>query len=647
MQSHQVSMPSALKALIQPIQNLYDRHVKSLQNLGFLAPVEYVSSKHLDKAQLRASRAIQHRDVRAYDAARKIGDLRRTLMVLNLLQTQGLGPTAKFLQRAEQEKEKERKTSRFLQTKEISSLRRALDEMDEIHPKFEAVEQLVVEEIEKNPDGKIILFTEYRDTVETLYDQFLTIELTRPGQFIGQSSRGSMKGMTSKEQLKQLDAFRSGEINLLIATSVGEEGLDVPAADMVILFEPVASAIRLIQRRGRTARQRDGSVHVLVTNDTKDVYTQSASERQEQRMNAVLTKTVATKKLLDFIDSIVDYSSFQVSEDGHSTTIDDFIEDERRAHATLPPAKEKQKSNTTLVEHDKAQPLPPEYLRSRQQKGLFDFDQPSPQQRDESIVDTPPTTWVHPLRATISLDGSEEELNHVGSNTQSYVDSISSLQFRDMLIYVDYRESRSTLPAFLKSLGCKVEMTYLPSGDIRLSERVLIERKTSHDLSESIKNGKLLSQCNALVVGATRPILLLEVGTGEEQRLHPNAVLGSLAYITVELGIPVVMTKNAMESAQFIAMAKKREQQMLQSLHSLVQQTKAIEIDTVSSAALAEINDITDTLPHWVDVRLNAITSILQTTLSEYFDIPEEQVRELALDNPSMNILTQVLDLDD
>ena len=86
---------------------------------------------------------------------------------------------------------------------------------------------------------------------------------------------------------------------------------------------------------------------------------------------------------------------------------------------------------------------------------------------------------------------------------------------------------------------------------------------------------------------------------------------------------------------------------MLQSLHSLVQQTKAIEIDTVSSAALAEINDITDTLPHWVDVRLNAITSILQTTLSEYFDIPEEQVRELALDNPSMNILTQVLDLDD
>ena len=62
--------------------------------------------------------------------------------------------------------------------------------------------------------------------------------------------------MKQKEQIEQLDRFRAGEINVLIATSVGEEGLDVPAANSVILYEPVPSAIRAIQRRGRTARQK-------------------------------------------------------------------------------------------------------------------------------------------------------------------------------------------------------------------------------------------------------------------------------------------------------------------------------------------------------------------------------------------------------
>ena len=57
---------------------------------------------------------------------------------------------------------------------------------------------------------------------------------------------------------------------MLIATSVGEEGLDIPTADLVIFYEPVASEIRTIQRRGRTGRQRDGDVVVLIAEDTRD-----------------------------------------------------------------------------------------------------------------------------------------------------------------------------------------------------------------------------------------------------------------------------------------------------------------------------------------------------------------------------------------
>ena len=106
----------------------------------------------------------------------------------------------------------------------------------------------------QNPKGKVLIFTEYRDSVERMVDVLQRHEGLLPDAFIGQSSRGSQRGMTQKQQLEQLNRFRNGEINILVATSVGEEGLDVPAADLVVLYEPVPSAVRAIQRRGRTAR---------------------------------------------------------------------------------------------------------------------------------------------------------------------------------------------------------------------------------------------------------------------------------------------------------------------------------------------------------------------------------------------------------
>ena len=85
----------------------------------------------------------------------------------------------------------------------------------------------------------------------------LKLKIRWPGK------QGSQIGMKQKEQIEQLERFRNGELNVLVATSVGEEGLDVPAADSVILYEPVPSAIRQ-SKDGRTARQRDGDVHILI-----------------------------------------------------------------------------------------------------------------------------------------------------------------------------------------------------------------------------------------------------------------------------------------------------------------------------------------------------------------------------------------------
>ena len=56
----------------------------------------------------------------------------------------------------------------------------------------------------------------------------------RPVRFVGQGSREGDLGMTQKVQKETLEQFRAGDYNILVATSVGEEGLDIPATKVVI-----------------------------------------------------------------------------------------------------------------------------------------------------------------------------------------------------------------------------------------------------------------------------------------------------------------------------------------------------------------------------------------------------------------------------
>jgi len=86
----------------------------------------------------------------------------------------------------------------------------------------------------------------------------------RPVEFIGQSSAGKQsKGQTQKTQHAILQKFRSGVYNVLVATSIGEEGLDIIEVDLVICFDANVSPLRMIQRMGRTGRKHDGQVDIL------------------------------------------------------------------------------------------------------------------------------------------------------------------------------------------------------------------------------------------------------------------------------------------------------------------------------------------------------------------------------------------------
>ena len=75
--------------------------------------------------------------------------------------------------------------------------------------------------------------------------------------------------------------FRGGGYNTLVATCVGEEGLDIGEVDLIVCFDAAKSPIRLVQRMGRTGRKRNGKIVVIVAEGKEDqIYNKSQSNKK-------------------------------------------------------------------------------------------------------------------------------------------------------------------------------------------------------------------------------------------------------------------------------------------------------------------------------------------------------------------------------
>ncbi len=574
-----IELPDELLTLIFPLQHHQNEEVERLQRMGFLAPTKHLTSRIIEDAQRSASAAIQRRDARGYDAARRISDLRRMHLLIDLLKTQGLKSALSYLSRAEEDgRSGERGTNRFVSLKPIHDFRIGARDLSELHPKTSKVKEMSIAQLNHNPESKILIFTEYRDTVENLLDVLGSIENLNVDKFIGQSSRGKRKGMNQRQQLEQLRKFREGEINVLVATSVGEEGLDVPSADLVILYEPVPSAIRAIQRRGRTARQSDGTVKTLITKNTRDEFVHSAAKIREERMYTLLDTIQKRGRLPRRPAATNDVLvNFKVKTDsGNSIDSHEFLETEiDRLLTNIPIVNDssiKQKEDFT-DDNDEQIILKPSDIRPRNQTGLDSFFDKS-QTIGEKTEDA------------ISHREKEEKLS---SAAQKVIEEL--VEEIDKTIILDHRESSSTLAAYLRSMGFEIEFQHLDCGDIKISEQVIIERKTSRDLLNSLVDGRLMKQCHKLVHICSNPLLLIELGEVGSS-VHPNAVLGAMAHITLDIGIPVMMTKNTLESAHFISIATKRE-----DLTEIIEKTYTEpfdekEIDSKVEAARNEINSL-------------------------------------------------------
>jgi superfamily II DNA/RNA helicase len=213
----------------------------------------------------------------------------------DLLETQDITLFKTFLDKIKYKANKDILSAKRIVNSEhfiyVNSLIEKNENTELSHPKLKKIISIIKEEIEEFKNNKILIFTQYREMAEYLkgilqkeLNSYLKIE-----KFIGQASKIDDSGFPQQLQLEIMEAFREGKINILVATSVAEEGLDIPNVDAIIFFEPVPSEIRLIQRRGRTGRYGPGRCYILATENTIDIPFHIVARRKEYSMNSVLS----------------------------------------------------------------------------------------------------------------------------------------------------------------------------------------------------------------------------------------------------------------------------------------------------------------------------------------------------------------------
>ena len=210
------------------------------------------------------------------------------LHAAELLESQGIRPLMRFLNRLEDGKD-EKKSYRNIVKDALypETYMLVVDNVEVEHPKVEQLKLEIIKQYSKDKKAKVLVFTQYRDTA-ALLTSALKNDVFIVERFVGQASKLGDEGMDQETQSAVLDRFRSGEITVLVATSVAEEGLDIPDVDLVVFYEPIPSEIRFIQRKGRTGRSRVGRVVILATADSVDTAYYFASQRKIKRMRELM-----------------------------------------------------------------------------------------------------------------------------------------------------------------------------------------------------------------------------------------------------------------------------------------------------------------------------------------------------------------------
>ncbi len=533
-----VKIPLEMEGLNDLLGSVLKDKMQKLAELGVimakqkkLTKTELLGVQKQLQAQLQ--RFPQHQ---TYQAVSIVAELFKITHAIELGETQGPQALIRYFERLEHEassKGGSKASKRLMDDVRILKSVHALKKMDVTYPKIDAVKELVAEEVLRNPESRVIVFTNYRDTSELVTHALKEVEGVRAVRFVGQASKYKDTGLTQRQQAEIIEAFKAGEYNTLVATSVAEEGLDIPATDLIVFYEPVPSEIRSIQRKGRTGRKHEGRIVVLMARGSKDEAYYWSTDNKEKQMQ---------KRIGELRNSLGEINP-----------------------------------NKTMVQ-------------KAPQRQLLEFT---------------------------------ESKDQTQTQTQ---------------IYIDHREIRSTVARELERLGARIKLETLEVGDYALSDRVCVERKTTSDLLSTVtdKGRNLFTQLSDIARNYERPILIIEGrDLYTQRRIHPNAIRGILAAITVDFHVPIIQTTDPEETAAIIYTIAKREQtDKKRSLHQHGKKTSQTlkEQQEYVISSISNIGPVAarKLLQHFKSIR--AITSASEDELTEIGGIGKktaERIREV------------------
>jgi len=520
-----IEMGRQLEKIRDLVQHALKVRLKGLKTLGVIKTVS-VNKRDVLKARSKVQGRIAHSVNPPKECFQAISILSAVINLqhaLELLETQGVSTFNKYVSRL---RKKTTKAARNILVDPNFSKAVVLAEEAEghglEHPKLRKLMELLKKELgedqaqtrlsslrtdgENKDSPKIIVFTQFRDTLDMIYER-CEREGIKSVRFYGQGTSDGKKGLTQKEQKQIIKSFKTGNYDVLISTSVAEEGIDIPAVDLVILYEPVPSEVRMIQRRGRTGRKSSGRMKVLVTKKTRDEAYYWASIHKENKMKSQLATKEAIEELkLNAAKRIESERSVKVL--GKKTRLDD----------------------ETPLEEDNLE----------EETQFEDLEEIELENKNE---------------ASLKKMENEEE-----SFDEKIYEELAQTPNKEVVVYVDSREGNSKVIRTLDTIGVKVKVNTMAVADYQVSDDVAIERKTAKDFVDSIIDKRLFKQARSMMEEFKKPIMILEGDDFYSGYINPNAIRGSLASIAIDYGISIIPTRNFEDTAAMIKRIAIREQ---------------------------------------------------------------------------------------
>ncbi|MGB9986978.1 DEAD/DEAH box helicase [Salarchaeum japonicum] len=504
-----IELPDEIIEIRDKLNEVIQERLEALKELGVTNTTQPdVSQKDLNRMRAQLRKLIDNDQSEGYEGMSAHAEVMKLRRAVELVETQSVESVRRYFERqrnAARSSGASKASQRLVSEPRVKEAMRRVQEYDDLHPKFRRVRMLLAETLGIEGGDRVIVFTESRDTAEAL-TEFLGNHFETE-RFVGQGDKDGSDGMTQTEQKDRLDAFSAGDFEVLVSTSVAEEGLDVPEVDLVLFFEPVPTAIRSVQRKGRTGRQDEGRVVVLMAEDTRDEAYFWISRRREKEMEQELRDL---KGVADEVEDELDDSQQALTdfENGGDADADGQMKAAGESGADA------------------------ESGEGDGQAALSGFEPPDPDEQAVKAKETP------------------DDPHHDDEETVEVV--------------VDQRELDSHIARDLsKREQVDTRLETLAVGDYVLSDRVAVERKSIEDFLDTLLGGdrSVFEQATDLVRHYDRPVYVIE---GDDlygaRNVHPNAIRGALASLAVDYGVSILRTEDENDTADLLETIANREQ---------------------------------------------------------------------------------------